>query len=153
MFVRGLANRCRDSNVEFVGELAHYDAMVAMSKADVFVLPSHTEGFPFVVLEAMTLGKAIVATRVGAIPEMLADGCGVLVDPKDPVGLADALKRVMASETLRHEMGNRARERALREYSIDTVFEQLKTIWTEAAGAKAPCTGPGMEATAGCQRL
>jgi len=47
------------------------------------VLPSHTEAFPFVVLEAMALGKAIVATDVGAIPEMLAWECGILVKPKD----------------------------------------------------------------------
>lgn len=144
-YPRSLFRKYCPDNVEILAELPHNEAMEALAAADICVLPSYTEGFPFVILEAMALGKAIVATRVGAIPEMLADGCGVLVEPKDPPGLADALKQVMASETLRLEMGRRARERALQEYSIDAVFEQLNRIWAEAARAKTPSTGRQLE--------
>ena len=65
----------------------HDDAMRMLANAEIFVLPSHTEGFPNAVLEAMALAKAIIASRVGAIPEMLADECGLLIEAKDVSGL------------------------------------------------------------------
>ena len=120
--------------VEFSGEMDHDKAMKCLAEADVFVFPSYTEGFPNVVLEAMALGKAIIASRVGAIPEMLADGCGLLIDPKDSEALADALAQVFEDDTLRFTMGIRARIRAMDKFSIDTVFKQYMTIWHHAAG-------------------
>jgi glycosyltransferase involved in cell wall biosynthesis len=126
----------RPNGAEFVGEMSHNEAMIALAKADAFVLPSYTEGFPNVVLEAMALGKPIVATRVGAIPEMLADGCGVLVAPRDVEALTDALSRVLQSNDLQYALGSRARDRALKEYRIDAVFGQLEKVWRNAARAE-----------------
>ena len=65
-----------------------------LSASDVFVLPSYTEGFPNVIIEAMAMGKPIIATSVGAIPEMLDEGCGVVVPPKDADSLQKALQKV-----------------------------------------------------------
>jgi glycosyltransferase involved in cell wall biosynthesis len=126
---RELLERHRPANVEFVGELSHEEAMRTLAAASAFIFPSRTEGFPNVVLEAMVLGKPIVASDVGAIPEMLADGCGLVVPARDVDQLAGALRRVLDDEHLRTEMGIRARRRALTEYSIAAVFEQYLTIW------------------------
>src|SRR5690606_6695787 len=75
-YIDSLKRQFSGSGVEFIGELPHDVAMRAIAACDVFVLPSYTEGFPNVILEAMALSRAIVATEVGAIPEMLSDGCG-----------------------------------------------------------------------------
>jgi glycosyltransferase involved in cell wall biosynthesis len=124
----------RPKTVEFIGELSHEETMKQLRLADIFVLPSYTEGFPNVVLEAMALGKAIVATDVGAIPEMLADGCGILVKPRDVVGLATALRRLIADEQQWAIMGERARTRALATFSLKSAFATYMSVWRQAAG-------------------
>lgn len=107
-----------------------------MARAKGIVLPSHTEGFPNVVVEAMGIGKPVIATRVGAIPEMLADGCGLLVPVQDAGALAVALGQVMGDARLRHALAEKARARATERYSLDVVFSQYLTIWREAACLK-----------------
>jgi glycosyltransferase involved in cell wall biosynthesis len=131
---RELLDTYRPAAVEFVGELTHESALRALASAAAFVLPSHTEGFPNSVLEAMALGRAIVATDVGAIPEMLADGCGIVVPPRDVDQLTAALQRVLGDAELRSEMGKRARRRAVTVYAIGPVFEQYLTIWRGPRG-------------------
>ena len=123
--------------LEFSGEQPHDEAMRLLAAADVFVLPSYTEGFPNVVVEAMALGKPIVATRVGAIPEMLRDGGGILVDRQDVGGLARAMAQVMADSDLRLHLGTRARQRAVSEYSLESVFAQYLAVWRGAAGPES----------------
>ena len=107
--------------------------MRLMAAADVFVLPSHTEGFPNVVVEAMAFGKPIVATSVGAIPEMLAGNCGLVVPPHDAVALGDALRDLCGNSSLRTELGVRAQAKARSEYSMERVMEQLMAVWRNAA--------------------
>jgi glycosyltransferase involved in cell wall biosynthesis len=91
-----VAARVRDlglgSTVRLCGRQLHTEIPYWMSACDVFCLPSHMEGCPNVVLEALASGKAVVATRVGGIPELVADGKnGVLVPPRDPEALAAGL--------------------------------------------------------------
>jgi glycosyltransferase involved in cell wall biosynthesis len=119
--------------IEFCGELSHSDALRTMSDAEVFVLPSHTEGFPNVILEAMALGKAIIATRVGAIPEMLAEETGIVIPARDVGALAGALGRVIGDATLRAQLGLRAQQRASHQYSISSVFARYLDMWRSAA--------------------
>jgi glycosyltransferase involved in cell wall biosynthesis len=119
----------RPEGVEFTGELGHEEAMKLMAGADLFVLPSYTEGFPNVILEAMALGRPIVATAVGAIPEMLSDGCGVLIKPRSAEELAEALSRVLSDPGLREGLGSRARTRALEEFSLGAVFARYRELW------------------------
>jgi len=89
-----------ETAVQFLGDLPPEEAWSEMLAAQVFVLPTHTEGFPNVILEAMAAGKAMVSTRVGAIAEMLdADGaepCGLVVEPRAAVALAAALGRLLS---------------------------------------------------------
>ena len=134
--------------IRFLGALSFEDAAAQMLDADVFVLPTHTEGFPYVILEAMTAGKPIVTTKVGAIPEMLDTGsatpCGLVVEPRDIPALADALRRVMADEQMRADLGRMAREKVQRCYDTDVVFEQLVAVWRNSL-SKGPSQSPGQE--------
>jgi glycosyltransferase involved in cell wall biosynthesis len=93
-----------DAGVEFLGDLPPEMAWRCMQAADLFVLPTYTEGFPNVILEAMAAGKAIISTRVGAIPEMLAvdenESCGLVIAPRDAGALVAALRRRRTCTTI-----------------------------------------------------
>jgi glycosyltransferase involved in cell wall biosynthesis len=130
----GLLAAHRPEGVAFLGERHHAEAMQAVAQADLFVLPSYTEGFPNVIMEAMALGKPIVATTVGAIPEMLADDCGLLTPPRDADALAAALARVVGDDALRARLGANARARAVAQYGLEAVFSHYQLLWREAAG-------------------
>lgn len=98
----GLASR-----VIFYGHVSDKTVLAQFyQRANVFVLPSLVEGFGIVLLEAMSYGLPIVATRVGAIPELVQDGInGLLVPPADPAALAAAIRRVLDSPTLQEQYG------------------------------------------------
>ncbi|HEY9175922.1 MAG TPA: glycosyltransferase family 4 protein [Verrucomicrobiae bacterium] len=127
-----------EGRVRFLGNVSYSGAWELVQQADIFVLPTYTEGFPNAILEAMAAGRPIVASAVGAIPEMLeADTqrpCGVLIPPRDVSALAGALRRVMADPDLRAESGRRARAKVEREYDVETVFPRLVSLWEELAG-------------------
>jgi glycosyltransferase involved in cell wall biosynthesis len=124
--------------IRFLGPVTYDGTWELVKQADVFVLPTHTEGFPYAVLEAMTAGKAILATRVGAIPEMLAldtsEPCGLAVEPRDAHALAAALRNLLGDPGLRLELGRRARARAEKAYDARSVFEEYVLLWQELAG-------------------
>ncbi len=82
----------------------------------------------------MAMGKAIISSNVGAIPEMLSGGCGVVVPPKDVDALAKALREVCSDAEMRRAMGARAQVKAHAEYSMDIVFDQLMAVWSKVAG-------------------
>lgn len=127
-----VVRRFSPEQIEFLGELPHHQALELIAACDLFVLPSYTEGFPNVILEAMALGKAIVATDVGAIPEMLEGECGILVKPREVEALVDTLQMITANDAQRTAMGHRAQKRARQNYSTDVVFGQLLNIWENA---------------------
>ena len=81
-----------------VGRVPHAAIPSWMNAADLFCLPSVSEGCPNVVIEALACGRPVVASRVGGIPELLQDArCGLLVTPNDPAALADSLRRGLAA--------------------------------------------------------
>lgn len=83
-----------------------------LAAADALVLPTHYEGLPNVVLEAMACGLPVISTPVGAIPEVVGDGeTGILVPVRDPRGLVAAMDRLRRDPTLSIAMGRRGRER------------------------------------------
>ncbi len=125
-----LKGKFPSNSVQFLGELSHAEAMKEMAECNLFVLPSYTEGFPNAVVEAMALGKPVVSTRVGAIPEMLDGGtCGVLVEPRDTHELASALQALIKNDIAREILGGKASDRARVNYSIDSVFQSYLSIW------------------------
>lgn len=82
--------------------------------ADALVLPSRSEGFGTVCAEAMNLGLPVIACRVGPLPWLVEEGCGMLVPPGDVTALAEAMRALVAHPSLLHRMGEAARQRALR---------------------------------------
>ena len=121
------------STIDFIGPLSHKDAMVRMARCDLFVLPSYTEGFPNAVAEAMALGKPIIATAVGAIPEMLDSGAGILVESRSAGQLGDALNRMISDSSLREKVGSLALDRAMKNYTIDVVFGEYVSLWSRVS--------------------
>lgn len=108
-----------------------------LARASVFCLPSHAEGLPMSLLEAMAAGKAAVAAHVGGIPEILRDGAnGLLVPPHDADALAQALARVLRDDGLRAQLGRQARATIARQYSTEVVCGQLSALYRELAGAQ-----------------
>lgn len=130
--------RARDGGkwLTISGQVENEEALARMAGGFAVVLPSYTEGFPNVVLEAMMLGKPVIATPAGAIPEMLSDGgdkpCGVCVPIGDVDALRNAIKSLLNEPGQALEMGQRGRERVMREYSAGAVYPQYKSIWKSA---------------------
>ena len=89
------------------------DKLVALfySKADVFVYPSHYEGFGLPVLEAMTLGAPVVTANTSSLPEVTGDAA-ILIDPNDPMQLATAILQVISNSQLREQLITKGRERS-----------------------------------------
>ncbi len=130
-YVQTLRERFPMDGVMFAGEQPHDEAMRLLSKAAVFTLPSHTEGFPNVVLEAMAYGKPIVATDVGAIGHILDKDAGVVIPARDVKALTNALDGVMANSATRDELGARAKEQLEARYTVQVVYRHIKNIWGE----------------------
>lgn len=118
--------------VIFEGEQSHDNAMAMLSKSSIFILPSYTEGFPNVVLEAMALGKPIIATDVGAIPDILKDN-GIVIPPQNAEAIKDALNLLLKNEDLRKKLGEKGRGKLLREYTIEKVVDEYVRVWDEVS--------------------
>lgn len=106
-----------------------------MEQSDAFLFPTsyHNECFPLVLLEAMQHALPIIATPVGAIPDIVEDGVnGILVPERDPEALASAMKSLMDAPVHAAQMGDRGKEKYLAEYT-ETQFEQrLLSIMNDA---------------------
>jgi len=100
----------------------------------VFACPSLYEPLGIVNLEAMACETAVVASRVGGIPEVVADGeTGVLVPPDDPAALAEALNALVRDPGRAAAMGRAGRERAVTEFSWEAVAAQTVALYAELA--------------------
>lgn len=99
-----------------------------LKKCDILVLPSYYEGFPVSVVEGMAYGCAVVATRVGAIPEIIEDGVdGILIEPRDKISLAEGLRELLTDQWNLEKIGREARLKASKNYNItDTINELIK---------------------------
>jgi glycosyltransferase involved in cell wall biosynthesis len=97
-----------------------------------FVMSSKREGVPVSLLEAMAYGLPIVATRVGGIPEVLADGVeGTLCKPGDPAGLAQAIAALVDDDSQRIAFARSARKRAERNYGIHALADNMTQMYRE----------------------
>ena len=116
--------------VRFLGHRT--DVPELMAASDIVLLPSLAEAFPTVALEAAAAGRAIVASRVGGVPEVVEEGVtGVLVAPGDPRGLAAATVALLANSEKREAMGQAARSRAVAEFGIDGQVRQTLRLWLD----------------------
>ena len=114
----------------FLGE--REDVPALLKAADVFVLPSLYEGLPVSVLEAMAAGTPVVATAVGGTDEAVVDGeSGILVPPRDPEALANAIREVLSNPPLATKLVAGAKARVAASFSADTVARGVSEIYAE----------------------
>lgn len=112
-----------------------------VAAADVFCLPSYREGFGTVVMEAAAMGIPAVATSIVGLVDAVEDGVtGILVPPRDPDALADALSRLLDDAPLRERMGEAARARSHSRFGAEAVNAALAAEYARLAGGK-PDTG------------
>ncbi len=104
--------------------------------ADIFALPTHSEAFANVLLEAMAASLPIVASRVGGIPEAVVDTeTGILVEPRDAIMLAAALERLCDDSSLRRRMGDAGYRRVVEQFSWDANARRFEALFREAISA------------------
>lgn len=121
--------------LQITGVRPFSDVIGAMNSCGVFVLPSYTEGFPNVILEAMACGCPIVASDVGAIPEMLNVGGennnGLCIKARDIDALEHAIRKMVEDRGYADKCGLNAKKRVNEVYSMMIVWEQLLSVWMD----------------------
>lgn len=127
-----LKKKAKENNVHdsiiFTGK--RRDIPDILSCTDIFVMPSVAEGLPNALLEAMAMGKPIVATEVGGIPEVIKNGhSGLLVPPRNPEALATAIKDLISNDQLAAKMGQVARHIVLDNFSIWSIAQKWQTLY------------------------
>lgn len=130
--------------VVFPGALPHGEALRRMARASVVVLACQAgpdgdmDGIPVVLMEAMALARPVVSTRLSGIPELVADGCGLLAEPGDSVSLAEALGRVLADPLFAASLAAAGRSQVERHFTLEGQARrivQLSSIRRGSEGA------------------
>jgi len=123
------------SRVCFIGPVFGADKVKLLSGSDVLLLPSYSEGLPYALLEAMAAGVPVIATPVGAIPDVVSDGIhGFLVPQRDGKAIAEALA-VLAGDRERISWMSRACKRRIRAaFSIDRLAQELALHYAQMCG-------------------
>lgn len=121
---RGVAHR-----MEFFVDISPEEMPAYYERASMFAFPSRQEGFPLVLLEAGAAGLPVVATRVGGIPELIdGETTGMLIEPNDPVGLADALCKFLSEPSFAQRLGTGLRQRVRASFSWEHAFQQYEAL-------------------------
>lgn len=122
--------------VQFLGHIPYAAIEEAARSAWVTVVPSVClENFTLVAVESLMRGTAVIASRVGGLPELVADGeSGVLVEPNRPDQLAEALVTILADRERCESMGRRGREIAMRSLSMDAYLDRFMDLYVEMRG-------------------
>jgi glycosyltransferase involved in cell wall biosynthesis len=132
--------------VHFLGPSSN--PLAVLRAIDVFVHPSWAEAFPYVILEAMSVGRPIVASDVGGIGEALVDGeSGMLVPKRDPDALSRALIGLLDDPARRAGLGERARQRADRRFALRTMIGRLLGVYDELVRS-SPANDPNQDVSA-----
>lgn len=120
-----------ERQVELLGWVGPERKAKELMRASIFTLPSHDEGLPMAMLEAMAAGKAIVVTPVGGIPQAVKDGeNGLLTPPNDAIRLAASFKRLFTDAMLRNKLAANARMTIEKSFSTEIVMAKLSGIYT-----------------------
>jgi glycosyltransferase involved in cell wall biosynthesis len=125
-------------HVTFAGPVFGADKVKLLAASDAMVLASYAEGLPYALLEAMAAGIPVIATPVGAIPDVMADGIhGLLVPPRDGVAIAEALASLAADRERLSWMSRACRRRIRAAYSVERLAGELASHYGRLAGAMA----------------
>jgi glycosyltransferase involved in cell wall biosynthesis len=99
----------------------------------VVVLPSHSEGFPFVILEALAMGKPVIATSVNGVPEVIEHmETGLLVKAHDIAGLAGAIQSLLDHPERAMQLGNAGRAVVQAQFTVDRMVEKTVAVFDAA---------------------
>ena len=135
--LRSLVNELGlQEKVHFLGFRS--DVPHVLADLDVFVLPSTSEGFPLVVLEAMAASRAVVATRCGGAEETIVDGeTGLLVPVGDDKAIAHSVLKLLRDPQLRAQLAGKGHRECVRNYSVRTMIEGYESLYTECVPGAA----------------
>lgn len=122
-----------EENIAVPGWIDAAEKLRRLREAATLVLPSYHEGMPMAILEGMAAGKAIISTAVGAIPEVITEENGILVEPGDVPALADALLRCSGDLNLLEAMSRNNREKAKQEFGVRRMHKKLAEYYRQAA--------------------
>ncbi len=124
--------------LRLLGFVARERLLELYRRAGACVFPSHVEAFGLACVEAMSCGAAVVASRLGAAAEIVEDRCGLLVDPRTPQPIANALLRLLRNPAEAHALGRRARELVVERYSLRSTAVRTLELYAELRRTK-PC--------------
>jgi glycosyltransferase involved in cell wall biosynthesis len=119
-----------EKSVRFVGTLPHDEIPSCLQRADVFVLPSRSEGFPNVIAEAMSAGLPVVASRTGGIPDIIVNQeNGFLVEAGDTGTMADRIVLLLQDDSLRKTISQNNKLR-IRDFTWDRIVDKLEGVYS-----------------------
>ena len=124
------------SNIIIVGWADFDRKLELLKKSSVLVLPSYNEGLPMAILEGMACGKAIISTTVGAIPEVVKEENGILIEPGDVEKLSEALRRYCMNQERVKKIGKNNIALIHTKYSMDAMHQKLEKIYADTMGEK-----------------
>lgn len=129
-----VAQKHLERNIEVVGWADAERKMELLSRVSTVVLPSYNEGLPMSVLEGMACGKTIISTTVGAIPEVVTQENGILIEPGDVDALAEALVRCAEDSPMVKRMSEENMKKVRRSYSMETMHKRLAEYYCAVGG-------------------
>ena len=133
------------TTVRLLGPMAQAEVRRRMAEAGMFVLAcmpdkaGGSDNLPTVIMEAMACGAPVISTRLAGVPEMIREGEeGLLVVPRDPAALADAMEKLLRDQGLAARMGARGRASAEEKFSIENTTRTLKYLLIQKGGITPP---------------
>jgi len=130
--LRKECEKMSDENVYFLGFIE--DIPSILKGAEIFALTSLQDASPRALLEAMTMGKPCIATRVGGV-EYYLEGCGILIEPGNPEMLAEKIIYLLENSDIAGELGRKAREKMLKEHDIEkNIVKELGIVMKKKVG-------------------
>lgn len=130
---RMLAERFEvEDHVAFAGYVEHGEMPSIYAASDIFVLPSVSEGLPFTLLEALCMGKPVVASNIPGVDEVIQDGeNGIMVEPKSPSAITDGVMNLLRDEDLAERLGANGRRTVLEDFTIENMSRRTYNLFSE----------------------
>lgn len=127
-------NRSSRNWLQIIGSKDKKDVLNAMLNAKALILPSYSEGFPNVILEAMACGCPIIATNVGAIPEMINiaipdESAGICIQPRSVEEIKESIMKIDNDKDKRTRFSLNGKRKVLNNYTMDHIFSMYQTVW------------------------
>jgi glycosyltransferase involved in cell wall biosynthesis len=126
-----IAEYSLQDNVRLIS--GQHDVRPALRRCWVFAMPSRREASPNAILEAMAAELPVVGSRVGGVPEVVEDGAtGIIVEPREPAALADAIVVLLQDASLRRSMGKKGRERVMADHTMNSMIRGTERVLIQA---------------------